>query len=178
MAYLLGLVALLGASMLPALLPPAPTRCKGDDERWSAIHAARLAGGYQREKLRDAKAFFALLRPDNPVSDLRDFFSRWAERDKRGEGVASHKSPGRPAKISRKLALTIATDWTQKGVGTGARHRPYRRMEEVRLGRDVSLGITAAGGCRHSRSYPLSPPCYAQQAPTWAPIPAGNGEAP
>lgn len=145
-----GLLAWLLALMLPAA--PALRPPPGDDERWAAVHSARMAGGIAGGRMAAARQFFARMLPARPVSKVRDFIERWTLRARAGEGVKPHKSTGRPPKIDNKLLFTIATVWTQKGVGTGIHHRPYESMDEV------SQGAQAGGAPgQQAESVPRAP---------------------
>lgn len=138
------------ASAMMAVLPPAPRQPLADDERWAAVHAARMAGGLEGDQLHEAEGLYNLMAPGKHVSKFKQFAVRWTERDTGSGGVTAKKPTGRTPKLDRDTVLLMATDWTQQTVGSGARKRHYLSMEEVSWG--------CAAGAALAQPPPLLPP--------------------
>lgn len=104
---------------------------KSPDERWAAVHAARMVGGVGRKQLAKAKAYYHMMAPTSAIKKWASFAKRWFKRTRNGAGVKDAKRSGRPPKLSKEQVLLVATLTTQGTVGRGADKRPYCSMEEV-----------------------------------------------
>lgn len=117
------------------------------DERYAAVHAARMAGGLaDTQHVQQARAYFEQMGGTCNKPHFREFAQRWAARAQRHQTLEGRTPPGRPPKLPTKLICTIATDWSQKGVGTGDRWRAYLSMEEVRAGAGAARSQGGSSG--------------------------------
>lgn len=108
------------------------------EDRWAAVHAMRATDN----NVAEAHKLFKKMVPGCKVKKFSKFAKRWRLRADAG-GMVFIKDPrGRKPKVAPELVETIATEWTQAGVGKGSRWRPYRSMAEVR-------GLGVMGGGRH-----------------------------
>lgn len=115
--------------------------------REAALMALNLAGGNSPAQLKDAKVFFKKMTNEPAPAHFAKYVRFWAARKRAGGTLEALKPAGRPPKLSKDEVLTIATDWTQQGVGRGQHWRAYANMEEVR-GATSALAAAAAAAPR------------------------------
>lgn len=102
-----------------------------EDKRWAAVHAAKMAGGYDDAKMPQIKENFRRMT-GGATCRWNEFIPFWNKRYGTTRTVKPVKPTGRPPKLPAKLITTIATVWTQQMTGTGRNARHYLNMEEVR----------------------------------------------
>lgn len=122
----------------------------GEDERWAAVHAQRLEPTDQHA----AEGLYDRMVPGRRIAKWRAFATRWNERAVAGLGISSKEPSGRPPIIYPDQAQTIALDWTQHGVGSGDRWRPYHSTEEVRGGGGAPHWLPLSGSWTSSLPAP------------------------
>lgn len=108
-----------------------------------------MAGGLEGDRLAAARTLYQRMVGRPAMEKFKDFAQRWIGRVTDTGGVQTKKPSGRPPKLPQRLVMMVATEWTQKGVGTGARHRPYLSMEEVRAAGRAAATRHVSARCRH-----------------------------
>lgn len=146
----LKVAALLALAMLSV---PAARQWR---RREAALMALNLAGGSSTAQLKEAKSLFVKMTNEPAPAHWSKYVRHWAARLRAGGTLQARKPSGRPPKISNQEALTIATEWTQHGVGRGQNWRAYENMKEVRGGPRCATSARAAAAAAASACRQLS----------------------
>lgn len=165
--YLLAAQLLLAGSRSPPAAAAAASGPKTERCRWAAFDAMQVAckeGKAGQPRLDRAAELYTQMTGEPAPQKWKAFAERWYKRGVAGKPMTAPPG-GRQPFMSNKLVKTIAEEWTQKGVGTGQKWRPYLSMEEVRregrTGHACSRAAAAAAPrCAGSLPPHLEPQLY------------------